>query len=182
MTCITSSAIAQDELPSPSFQQQSHDHIAEVHFTEHSTSPLQGKWLFYPSQFIIQPSPVLQSKTVKLPASFKTLAGSNSGYGTFIGYFKIPKEFIGRRIAIRIPTQYGAYRVYVNGQFIVRLGEISTTPEKQVTEKAPRIGYFVPETEYITLSIQASNYTHLHGGLERPMQIGVAGTINRQFQ
>ncbi|QZM11361.1 hypothetical protein ABVS_0629 [Acinetobacter lwoffii] len=50
---------------------------------------MQGKWLFYPSQFIIQPSPVLQSKTVKLPASFKTLAGSNSGYGTFIGYFNL---------------------------------------------------------------------------------------------
>ena len=74
MTCIISSAIAQDELPSPSFQQQSHDHITEVHFTEHSTSALQGKWLFYPSQFIVQPSPVLQSKTVELPASFKTLA------------------------------------------------------------------------------------------------------------
>ena len=51
-----------------------------------------------------------------------------------------------------------------------------------MTEKAPRIGYFVPDTEYITLSIQASNYTHLHGGLERPMQIGIAATINRQFQ
>ena len=150
MTCIISSAIAQDELPSPSFQQQSHDHITEVHFTEHSTSALQGKWLFYPSQFIVQPSPVLQSKTVELPASFKTLAGSNSGYGTFIGYFKIPKEFLGRRIAIRIPTQYGAYRVYVNGQFIVRLGQISTTPVKQVTEKAPRSVSLLPDTEYST--------------------------------
>lgn len=182
LTCITSSAIAQAELSSPSFQQQSHDHIKEVHFTEHSSSSLQGKWLFYPSQFIVQPSSVLQAKTVELPASFKTLAGSNSGYGTFIGYFKIPKEFIGRRIAIRIPTQYGAYRVYVNGEFVVRLGEISSTPDQQVTEKAPRIGYFIADTEYITLSIQASNYTHLHGGLERPMQIGIASTINRQFQ
>ena len=182
MTCIISSAIAQDELPSPSFQQQSHDHITEVHFTEHSTSALQGKWLFYPSQFIVQPSPVLQSKTVELPASFKILTNSNIGYGTFISHYKIPKEFIGRRIAIRIPAQYGAYRVYVNGEFIVRLGQISKTPEQQITEKAPRIGYFVADSEYITLSIQASNYTHLHGGLERPMQIGVAGTVNRQFQ
>ncbi|MFV5509465.1 diguanylate cyclase domain-containing protein [Acinetobacter sp. 197] len=182
MTCITSPAIAQNELTSPSFQQQSQNEVTEVHFTEHSSSSLQGKWWFYPNQFIIQPSSILQSKTVQLPASFKTLAGSNAGYGTFIGHFKIPKEFLGRRIAIRIPTQYGAYRMYVNGQFIVRLGEISTTPEKQVTEKAPRIGYFVPDTEYITLSIQASNYTHLHGGLERPMQIGIAATSNRQFQ
>lgn len=182
MACITSTAVAQEEFLSPLFQQFAQDHISEVHFTEHSSSPLQGEWLFYPNQFIVEPSSVLLFRTVKLPASFKTLAGSNVGYGTFIGHFKIPKAFIGRRIAIWIPTQYGAYRVYVNGEFIVRLGTISKTPDQQITAKAPRIGYFVPDKEYVTLSIQASNYTHLHGGLERPMQIGVAATINRQFQ
>lgn len=179
---MSTSVSAQIAATSPGVQQQFRDHISEIHFSEHSSSPLQGKWLFYPSQFIVQPSSVLLSKTVELPASFKILTNSNIGYGTFISHYKIPKEFIGRRIAIRIPAQYGAYRVYVNGEFIVRLGQISKTPEQQITEKAPRIGYFVADSEYITLSIQASNYTHLHGGLERPMQIGVAGTVNRQFQ
>ena len=50
--------------------------------------------------------------------------------GLSLVILKFQKSF-GRRIAIRIPTQYGAYRMYVNGQFIVRLGEISTTPENR---------------------------------------------------
>ncbi|MGE8538654.1 MAG: diguanylate cyclase [Acinetobacter sp.] len=179
---MTHSVFAQVPATSSAVQQQFRDYISEVHFTEESSSPLQGKWLFYPRQFIVQPSPVLLSKTVELPASFKILTGSNIGYGTFIGHYKIPKEFIGRRIAIRIPAQYGAYRVYVNGNFIIRLGQISKTSGQQLTEKAPRIGYFVADSEYMTLSIQASNYTHLHGGLERPIEIGLGGTINRQFQ
>lgn len=156
--------------------------ISEIHFTEDQSSLLSTRWLFYPGQFITQPSMVLLAESVDLPASFKTLTGSNRGYGTFIGNFKIPAEFIGRRIAIYIPAQYGAYKVYINGKFIVRIGEISKTSEAQVTERSPRIGYFVPESEYFTMSIQVSNYTRLHGGLEQPLRIGTAITINRQYQ
>lgn len=64
---------------------------------------------------------------------------------------------------------------------MLRLGEISQTPAQQVTEKAPKIASFVPKSEYFSLSIQVSNYTHLHGGLEKPLRIGLSSTINRQF-
>ena len=36
--------------------------------------------------------------------------------------------------------------------------------------------------EYFTLSIQASNFNHLHGGLENSMRIGIGTTVTRQFQ
>jgi hypothetical protein len=49
---------------------------------------------------IQEPSAVLASNTVELPASFEDLMGNANTYGTFIGHFRIPKEFLGRRIAI----------------------------------------------------------------------------------
>ncbi|MGQ8974654.1 sensor domain-containing diguanylate cyclase [Acinetobacter schindleri] len=155
--------------------------VTELKFDEDSTTSLQGKWQFYPRQFIEQPDPELESRVVELPASFKSLTGTNATYGTFISHFKIPKKFIGQRLAIQIPSQYGAYSIYLNGDILLRLGKISKTPTGQVTEKAPKIASFVPQNEYFTLSIQVSNYTNLHGGLEKPLKIGPSATINRQF-
>ena len=155
--------------------------VTELKFDEDSTTLLQGKWQFYPRQFIEQPDPELESQVVELPASFKSLTGTNATYGTFISHFKIPKKFIGQRLAIQIPSQYGAYSIYLNGDILLRLGKISKTPTGQVTEKAPKIASFVPQNEYFTLSIQVSNYTNLHGGLEKPLKIGPSATINRQF-
>lgn len=158
------------------------DNASALHFTETTTTRLETDWEFYPRQFIVESNHILKPHIVQLPASFKSLTGSNMSYGTFIGHFKIPKEFVGRRIAIQVPNQYGAYRAYLNGEFILKLGEISQTPQHQLTEKAPRISYFIPKDQNVTLTIQASNYTHLHGGLEKPMRIGLARTVNLQFQ
>ena len=116
--------------------------LNQVEFTEKSTSPLKGMWQYYPEQFIVNPSAILKSQAVALPISFKEITGKNQTYGTFIGHFKIPKEYIGRRIAVYIPNQYGAYRMYLNGDFILRLGEISENAKNQETESAPRIAYF----------------------------------------
>lgn len=156
--------------------------LNQVEFTEKSTSPLKGMWQYYPEQFIVNPSAILKSQAVALPISFKEITGKNQTYGTFIGHFKIPKEYIGRRIAVYIPNQYGAYRMYLNGDFILRLGEISENAKNQETESAPRIAYFVLEKEYFSLTFQVSNFNALHGGLENPMRIGIAKIIALQFQ
>ena len=66
--------------------------VTELKFDEDSTTLLQGKWQFYPRQFIEQPDPELESQVVELPASFKSLTGTNATYGTFISHFKIPKN------------------------------------------------------------------------------------------
>lgn len=156
--------------------------LNDVQFTEDSSTPLKGTWQYYPEQFITQPSSVLKSTSVTLPVSFKEITGTNQTYGTFIGHFKIPKQFVGRRIAIFIPNQYGAYKMFLNGDFILRLGEVGKDPSHHQTENAPKIAFFVVEKEYFTITIQASNFDPQHGGLENPMRIGIGTTIGRQFQ
>ena len=156
--------------------------LNSVQFTEDKTSILSGQWLFYPQQLIQEPSAVLTSNTVELPASFEDLMGNANTYGTFIGHFQIPKEFLGRSIAIWIPNQYGAYRVFLNGDPLVRVGTVGVDASHHETENAPRIAYFVPESEYFTLTIQASSFQSLQGGLKNPMKIGLSRTINQQYQ
>ena len=156
--------------------------LNSVQFTEDKTSILSGQWLFYPQQLIQEPSAVLASNTVELPASFKDLVGNTNTFGTFIGHFQIPKEFLGRRIAIWIPNQYGAYRVFLNGDPLVRVGTVGADASHHETENAPRIAYFVPESEYFTLTIQASSFQSLQGGLKNPMKIGLGRTIEQEYQ
>lgn len=175
-------AQAQYETAPKSFYLKHQSEVNPISFTEDSTSLLQGQWLFYPKQLLTQSSAVLVGEHAILPTSFKALTGENQGYGTFTGHFQIPKQFIGRRIGILIPNQYGAYRMYLNGDMLVRLGEVGKTEAEQKTENAPRIAYFVAQDEYFTLTIQVSSFNHLHGGFENPMRIGLAKTVNRQFQ
>lgn len=156
--------------------------LNHIQFTEDHPSFLEGKWLFYPQQLLQEPSAVLSAQTVELPASFEDLTGNSNTYGTFIGHFQIPKEFLGKRIAIWIPNQYGAYRVFLNGDGLVRVGTVGADAASHQTENAPRIAYFVPESEYFTLTIQASSFQGLQGGLKNPMKIGVSRVINQQFQ
>lgn len=115
----------------------------QVDFTDTNSVPLRGSWQYYPEQLIVQPSPVLKAETVSLPVSFKEISGTNQTYGTFIGYFKIPQQFIGRRIAISIPSQYGAYSMYLDGDFILSVGKFGKNKPSHRTEKVPRIAFFV---------------------------------------
>lgn len=166
----------------PKSYYQHQELLNSVQFTEDESSILTGRWLFYPQQLIQEPSAVLASNTVKLPASFKDLVGNTNTFGTFIGHFQIPKEFLGRRIAIWIPNQYGAYRVFLNGDPLVRVGTVGIDASHHQTENAPRIAYFVPESEYFTLTIQASSFQSLQGGLKNPMKIGLGRIIEQEYQ
>ena len=64
----------------------------------------------------------------------------------------------------------------------MRVGTVGADASSHQTENAPRIAYFVPESEYFTLTIQASSFQSLQGGLKNPMKIGLSRTINQQYQ
>lgn len=180
--CVLSFSPAQahnDSPPGSYYQQQL---ITTLQFTERSSTNLDGPWLFYNQQLIQQPSAVLAAERVHLPASFQQLTGQMEGYGTFIGHFQLPREFVGRRIAIWMPSQQGAYRVYLNGEPLVRVGEAGTSLASHENGNGHQIAYFIADSEYFTLAIQASSFQNFKGGLEQSIKIGLSRTINYQYQ
>lgn len=168
--------------PKPASYYLKQKNINELNFNQENSVLLGGDWLFYPDHFLREPNTVLRASQANLPISLKKAMGTNQGYGTFVAHFKLPSEMVGRRIAIKVPHQFGAYRIYLNGDFLIRAGDVGTNASTQKIEREPKIGYFVATQEYFTLSIQVSNYAKLHGGMENPMRIGLASNINRQFQ
>lgn len=168
-----------DSSPDSYYQQQL---ITTLQFSERSSTNLDGSWLFYNQQFIQQPSAVLTAERVHLPASFQQLTGQMEGYGTFIGHFQLPKEFVGRRIAIWMPSQQGAYRVYLNGEPLARVGEAGPDAARHENGNGHRLAHFIADSEYFTLAIQASSFQNFRGGLEHSIKIGLSRTINYQYQ
>lgn len=142
---------------------------------------LSGEWQFYPKQLLTSP-PKATGQRVELPNDFKTLTGSNQQYGTFVGHFRIPSHFVGRRLAIQVPDQPAAYRIHLDGKLFLKSGQVSPHQQALSLERATRIAYFIPQQEQFSLTIQVSSHQYLHGGLERPIKIGFARYMDRQFQ
>lgn len=180
LACLSTVAFAQYE-PEPESYYSKHQ-VHTLDFTADNTIALGGDWLFYPNHLLRDPNTVLRAEPITLPSALEKGLGSNRGYGTYIAHFRLPQHAVGRRVAIKIPHQYGAYKVFLNGDLLVRAGEVNADLAKIEVEKAPKIAYFVANDAYFTLSIQVANASELHGGLENPLRIGLARNINRQFQ
>ena len=141
LMCISAVAFAQYE-PEPASYYSKHQ-VYNLSFTPDTTIPLGGDWLFYPNHLLRDPNTVLRAEAVQLPSALEKVLGSNRGYGTYVAHFRLPQHAIGRRVAIKIPHQYGAYKVFLNGDLLIRAGEVNADLGKIEVEKAPKVAYLL---------------------------------------
>lgn len=153
----------------------------ELYFTDQKSTNLDGTWLFYPQQFISESasntSPALN---VQLPNSFDHLVSEHDFHGSFVQNFKIPSEAVGKPVALYIPYQYGAYRLYINDHLMLKVGVVGDKLEHQ-TKMAPRLLIFSVDENNINIRFEFSSYKHIHGGLENSIYIGYEEPIRQYF-
>lgn len=147
---------------------------------------LDGEWFFFP-EMLLSPKEVYNyilrdiSNTVQLPSSFKDQIGTvntNAAYATRI---KIPPEYVGKTLAIHIPFQYSAYKMYADRIEIASNGKVGSSKLSHESEIVPCLGYFVPTTDEILLTLQISSYDHIRGGFEKTSYIGDANIVGQKF-
>jgi len=78
----------------------------------------------------------------------------------------------GRRMAIRIPAQSTAYRLYMNGRELASNGVVGTSAETSVPQYVTLSVDFYNDSPEITLVMQVSNFHHRAGGMNEPLEIG----------
>jgi len=148
--------------------------------------PLDGEWFFFEDQLLL-PTQVYNhilrdyAETVQLPSSFKKLTGKTSGYGTFATRVKIPEAYVGRTLAIYVPHQYSAYRLYAERSEISSNGVVGATEEEHRTELSPQLGYVIPYTNELLITMQISSFGHQRGGFEHSIFIGDASVVSKKF-
>lgn len=107
--------------------------------------------------------------------------GDINSYGTYTTTIKIPEEYIGETLAIHIPFQYSAYKLYVDQTDIIKNGRVGQDSASHSAEMVPRTGYFIPQSDKVRLTIQVSSFDHIRGGFENSIYIGEASVVSRKF-
>src|SRR5690625_4236166 len=147
---------------------------------------LDGEWNFFEHE-LLTPDEVKEenqagkSSIVSLPASFETQTGDVNSFGTYRTTIKIPKEYVGERLAIHIPFQYSAYTLYIDQTKIAENGVVGQDAISHTAEMAPKTGYFIAEADELLLTMQVSSFEHIRGGFENSIYLGEASIVDQKF-
>lgn len=117
---------------------------------------------------------------VQLPNSFYSISGHKDGFASFQQKFILPENAIKKHIYIYVPYQYGAYELYVDGRMIAEVGEVGDRAQHR-TMMAPKLTSFFAQDKEIEITLQASSFKHIRGGLENPIFIGFSQPILHKF-
>lgn len=146
---------------------------------------LDGEWFTFEKE-LLSPQEVKaklneDSERVSLPASFQSAFGDVNSYATYSRTVDIPDEYIGETIAVYIPFQYSAYRLFADDEEVAGNGEVGVNPAAHHAEMAPRIAYFIAEDRELLLTMQISSFDHIRGGFENSIYLGEASIVTGKF-
>ncbi|RYF37654.1 MAG: hypothetical protein EOO25_18770, partial [Comamonadaceae bacterium] len=129
---------------------------------------LEGEWALARGQFLDPASGALPESFVPVPAPWNEAGGAH-GFGTYALQVQCPA---GQKLALSVPAQRSAMRLYVNGTLVARQGE----PGDTAASARPAIGARATVTDAFScpLAIRAhvSNFSHRKGGMVRSIAAG----------
>lgn len=139
---------------------------------------LQGDWKFYWNE-LISPADLADGRASLsgyMDAGFwngyvvdgQPLPGQ--GYATYALTILMKPD--GQRMALRLPAQSTAFRLYLNGRELASNGVVGTSAETTVPQYMPLLEEFYNNSPQITLVMQVSNFHHRLGGMGEPLEIG----------
>jgi len=147
---------------------------------------LDGEWFFFEKK-LIPPAEayhyILRDflETELLPSSFKEQTGDNDTFGTYVTRVIIPDEYEGRTLAVYIPFQYSAYKLYADQIEIASNGTVGMNSVEHRSEMAPKMGIFVPDSNEVLFTLQVSSFGQLRGGFENSIYIGDPVIVSQKF-
>src|SRR5690625_298205 len=147
---------------------------------------LDGEWHFFEKE-LLKPKEVEeqltnhQGKIVSLPSSFESQIGEINSFGTYNTKIKIPEKYVGETLAVHVPFQYSAYKLYVDGTVVAENGIVGYDRISHHAEMAPKMGYFIAESDEVTFTMQVSSFDHIRGGFENTIYLGEASVVSQKF-
>lgn len=147
---------------------------------------LDGEWTFF-EKVLLTPNEVSDQlkngmgRAVSLPSSFQTQIGEINSFGTYSTTLKIPEEYIGGTLAIHIPYQYSAYKLYIDQTEVAKNGVVGHDSASHAAEMSPEIGSFIAQSDELYLTMQVSSFDHIRGGFENSIYVGEASVVSQKF-
>lgn len=149
-----------------------------------TTHDLAGDWGFAWQRFVDPSLPPAPAPTVRVPGSWNAVTADGKPPGTdgFGSYTLLVKCPAGQQLALAVPAQRTAMRLFVNG----RLAASQGVPSESPALAHPAIGQRATLTESfacpLRVTVHLSNYSHRAGGLVRAPVAGPLDLLASDFR
>ncbi|MCU0443607.1 MAG: PAS domain S-box protein [Microscillaceae bacterium] len=147
-----------------------------------SSIALNGEWEFYWRQFLnardyLADNPSQTRHFARVPAPWngkiintKTIGAD--GYATYRLKVRLPNN--QEKLALRLPTISTAFKLMVDGQILLEVGQVGKDKKTSLPDFYPQIVEFTPRQNQTEIIIQVSNFHYRKGGLWESMELGLA--------
>lgn len=157
--------------------------LTQAHVSENPL-PLKGQWAFY-WQELLSPEDIRnrsardgnQSRWISIPNSWlgypldDERLGS-TGFATFGLDIKLGERDRNQRLALRLPTIFHSYKLWVNGELLAEVGVVGQDKSSVTPHLATKLVYVKPESDQVELVMQVANFHHNRGGITKVIELG----------
>ena len=157
--------------------------LTKVHVSENPLK-LAGEWEFY-WQELLSPEDLQIRSTrdgvlnhwISIPNSWLDyqLDGqelNGTGYATFRVVIELSEQDRNERLALRLPTIFHSYKLWVNGEQLAEVGMVGRDKGKTIPHLATKLVFFQPENDTVELVMQVANFHHHRGGITKYIELG----------
>ncbi|GGD72755.1 sensor histidine kinase [Paenibacillus nasutitermitis] len=169
---------------SPKFQSEAGIlDLTQVHVSENPLK-LKGEWAFY-WQELLSPEDIQNrlardgnnARWISIPSSWLgyRLDGQlldGTGYATFRVVIELSEQDRNERLALRLPTIFHAYKLWVNGELLAEVGGVGQDKNSVTPHLATKLVFFQPENDRVELVMQVANFHHKRGGITKYIELG----------
>ncbi|WP_254639113.1 ATP-binding protein, partial [Cohnella sp. GbtcB17] len=163
--------------------------LTQVHVGENPIK-LKGEWTFY-WQELLSPADI-QSRTeqgeekvnryIDIPRSWLgySLDGQElpgEGFATFRLVIRLSERDRDERLALRLPTIFHAYRLWVNGERLAEVGVVGQDRKAVTPRLSTKLVFFQPADSTVELVMQVANFNHKRGGITKYIELGASDAL-----
>lgn len=157
--------------------------LTQVHVSENPLK-LKGEWAFY-WQELLSPEDIQIRSTrdgnndrwISIPGSWLgyRLDGqqlNGTGFATFRVVIQLSEQDRSERLALRLPTIFHAYKLWVNGELLAEVGAVGQDKSSVTPRLVKKLVFFQPENDSVELVMQVANFHHKRGGITKYIELG----------
>jgi len=163
--------------------------LTQVHVSENPLK-LHGEWAFYWQELLSPEELQLRSarddnhdRWISIPGSWldyrldgKQLNGT--GFATFRLVIKLSEQDRNERLALRLPTIFHTYKLWVNGELLAEVGVVGQDKSNVTPHLATKLVFFQPENGTVELVMQVANFHHMRGGITKSIELGGSDALS----
>jgi signal transduction histidine kinase len=157
--------------------------LTQVHVSENPLK-LKGEWAFYWQELLSPEDIQIRSardgnhdRWISIPSSWlgyrlNGLQLNGTGFATFRLVIQLSEQDRNERLALRLPTIFHSYKLWVNGELLAEVGVVGQDKSGVTPHLATKLVFFQTENNTVELVMQVANFHHKRGGITKYIELG----------